>query len=260
MPPTFILSKGPKPALMELKDEIGGVATTDNCWTDNGITSDWFKQVFVPHALSQRVTVDPAVLFLDGHDSHETDQLKAIAHKNNIIIITFPSQCTHMLQPLDVAIFGQTQYQWTEHCDSRIIEGVRMDRDNVIPEYMSIRGFMVPETLRAAFRSTGIYPLNPGVFTAVDFEPAKSFSSRMHTPVSFPAEVPSSSPAPSSFANDNESIPDPDEIIIDPALDRTIIDLDLDDDSDSEDFNNEECDDAMESPVGPTVDITCHHS
>lgn len=46
----------------------------------------------------------PIVLSADGHDSHETDKLKAVAYEYGIIIFAF--QTTHKLQPLDVGVFS----------------------------------------------------------------------------------------------------------------------------------------------------------
>jgi hypothetical protein len=45
------------------------------------------------------------ILLVDGHDSHERYNVLSIARQKNLIIIRFPSHCTHLLQPLDVAYF-----------------------------------------------------------------------------------------------------------------------------------------------------------
>jgi len=43
VPPSFILSAGPIPALLDLDVPIGAVATSPNGWTDNKLGTEWFK-------------------------------------------------------------------------------------------------------------------------------------------------------------------------------------------------------------------------
>jgi len=132
------------------------------------------------------------------------------AFQNNIIVIAFPSKCTHKLQPLNIVVFAQTQHHWSAHCNDRIIHHVKMDRYNIIPKYMEIRlHSMTPELMHSALSTIGIFPFNDALFTDDDFAPAKSFSHSMHTPTSFPLKVPSSPPISSDLSNlemsDNES-------------------------------------------------------
>lgn len=42
---------------------------------------------------------------MDGHDSHERHSVLSMARKKNIIIVRFPSHCTHLMQPLDLSYF-----------------------------------------------------------------------------------------------------------------------------------------------------------
>ena len=72
------------------------------------------------------------ILFLDGHDSHESEKFQNTAFEHGIIVVAFPSKCTHNLQPLDVVVFSQTQHHWTKHCDYWLHKGVQMDRYNII--------------------------------------------------------------------------------------------------------------------------------
>lgn len=148
------------------------------------------------------MTNDPIILFLDGHDSHESEKFQNTAFEHGIIVVAFPSKCTHNLQPLDVVVFSQTQHHWTKHCDYWLHKGVQMDRYNIIQEYMSVRHrSMAPKLLRSAFTSTGIFPLNPNVFTDKDFALAKASSQTMHVSKDFPPEVLSLSPIPSDCSD-----------------------------------------------------------
>lgn len=198
IPPAFILPQGPIPALPNLDAQIGAVGTSPNGWTDNELGLSWFKETFVPFASAHKINDSPILLLVDGHDSHETDELRTVAYEHNILILAFPSKCTHKLQPLDVTVFAQLQRKWSAHCDRRIYANITMDRYNAIPEYMQVRtASMTPELIHSAFSCTGIYPFNPDVFTEVDYAPARTYSTLPQVPRSFPADVRSSSPIPS---------------------------------------------------------------
>ena len=206
IPPAFILAQGPTPALPDLDVPIGAVSISPNGWTNNELGLKWFQETFIPFASAHKINDAPILLLVDGHDSHETDDLRKIAYEHNIFILAFPSKCTHKLQPLDVTVFAQLQRKWSAHCDRRIYENIAMNRYNVIPEYMEVcAASMTPELIHSAFSCTGIHPFNPQVFTDEDFAPARSFSTIPQVPRSFPADVRSSSPIPSDVSDSTSS-------------------------------------------------------
>jgi hypothetical protein len=239
IPPSFVLSEGEKPVC--LTTEIGSVATSPNGWTDRELTHNWFKDVFIPHAKKHQVKNDiPIILTVDGHDSHETDDMKETGINNNIIVLAFPSKCTHKVQPLDVGVFTFVQRRWTDHCDRRLIEGVRMDRYNIIDEYCKVRAATITRTcIQSAFRSTGIYPFNRNIFTAVDYAPSRSFSTTAYAPSSYPHEVPSSPvalslEASSDIESESESQPASETVDEPSAQEFLSNDLPYDESSDSD--------------------------
>jgi hypothetical protein len=103
-----------------------------NGWTNNEIGTTWFIETFIPFSNNHKVTDAPILLLLNGHNLHKLDAFRKAAFKHNIIIITFPSKCTHKLQPLDVVIFAQTQRHWSNHCDNRIVYHVKINHYNII--------------------------------------------------------------------------------------------------------------------------------
>src|ERR1700733_8668846 len=54
------------------------------------------------------------VLLMDGHSSHYTLELLEYAQANNIIILGYPSHCTHALQGLDVVCFAKMKREFHE--------------------------------------------------------------------------------------------------------------------------------------------------
>lgn len=247
VPPSFVLSSGPIPSLPDLSGKIAAIATSPNGWTDNEIGTAWFTETFIPFANAHRVTDAPVILLLDGHNSHESDTFREAAFQNNIIVVAFPSKCTHKLQPLDVVVFAQVQRHWSNHCDNCVIQRVQMDRYNIIQEYMEIRPrAMTAKILHSAFSTTGIFPFNDTIFTDDDFAPAKSFSHTMHVPKSFPAEVPSS-PVASDTSDLEASGSDSDAA--DVPAEETYHNWDTDED----DFDNEFVPDSPSHLPTPTA-------
>jgi hypothetical protein len=202
VPPSFVLSSGPIPSFPNLSFKIAVIAMSPNSWTNNKIGTAWFMEMFILFANNHKVTDAPVVLLLDGHNSHESDAFHEAAFQNNIIIITFLSKCTHKLQPLNIVIFAQTQCHWSSHCNNHIAHHIKMDRYNIILEYIEVHlRSMTPKLLRLAFSTTGIFPYDDTLFTNIDFAPAKSFSHTMHVPQSFPPEVLTSSPIASNVSD-----------------------------------------------------------
>jgi hypothetical protein len=91
-------------------------------WTDDEIGMEWFEKTFLPFAKSQREDDSkPMVLFVDGHLSHVSLGIQRIVYgleDCTVIIVCFPSKCTHKMQPLDVVVFNPVQREWKTHCDN----------------------------------------------------------------------------------------------------------------------------------------------
>ena len=49
----------------------------------------------------------PAILFVDGHGSHVTDEVRDVLKGHNITLFVFVPHSTHITQPLDVILFGE---------------------------------------------------------------------------------------------------------------------------------------------------------
>jgi hypothetical protein len=105
----FILAQGPILALFDLGINIGAVTMSPNGWTNNELGLKWFKQTFIPFATAHKLNDDPILLLLNGHNSHETNNLRVLTYEHDIFILAFPSKCTHKLQPLNVTVFAQVQ-------------------------------------------------------------------------------------------------------------------------------------------------------
>ncbi|RAL59416.1 hypothetical protein DID88_006790 [Monilinia fructigena] len=78
-------------------------STSTNGWTSNIHGLEWLKRVFEPE--SKKVSGDrPRLLIMDGHSSHITGSFIAFCIEKDIDLLILPPHCSHLLQPLDIAV------------------------------------------------------------------------------------------------------------------------------------------------------------
>lgn len=81
---------------------------SDSGWMEGANFFEWFRKVFLPDVENIRHR------FLDGHQSHTTLGLVEEAQDKGIVLYTFPPHKTHLLQPLDVGVFGPLKLVWSQ--------------------------------------------------------------------------------------------------------------------------------------------------
>ncbi|SAM84174.1 uncharacterized protein UBRO_20814 [Ustilago bromivora] len=91
-------------------------ATGQNGWTNNELALHWLKDCFDKHT-KQRAQGKYQLLILDGHGSHITAEFIQQAQDSHIVCLCLPPHATHLLQPLDVVIFGPLQQAFTKEVD-----------------------------------------------------------------------------------------------------------------------------------------------
>ncbi|KAG9032443.1 hypothetical protein FRB95_001496 [Tulasnella sp. JGI-2019a] len=114
------------------------------------------------------------ILFVDGHNSHCTVPFLNFTADHNIIVISYPSHCTHALQGLDVACFGALKTYWTEEHEQLEREtGRKVSKDNFLQTYyLAATHAFSRSTILSAFSATGVWPFKHGTITAEQLEPA----------------------------------------------------------------------------------------
>ena len=131
------------------------------------------KRDFEPATSKRNVTCGYRLLILDGHNSHTTYKFCAFAEKHKIIIICLPSHTTHRLQPCDVGIFGPLAASWKKEVIGCSSEYIQIRKHNLVKYYSRARSTaFVGDTIRSAFRKTGIWPYNPEVIEEAAFAPS----------------------------------------------------------------------------------------
>ena len=75
-------------------------------WMEWSNFLEWFKKLYMP-AVAPLVKTGPVVLFVDGHMD-----LIQYARSQGVHLFCFPPHLTHILQPLDVGVYGPVKTTW----------------------------------------------------------------------------------------------------------------------------------------------------
>lgn len=133
-----------------------------NGWTDDSLGLQWLIDHF-DFFTKERIGGRPRLLIIDGHASHVSYKFCKYAVENNIHLISLPPHSLHLLQPLDVGLFGSLQHFYGKAADNYI----RNSHCGILKGtfwgfYRAARKQAYTKlNIKNAFRATGIYPFNP---------------------------------------------------------------------------------------------------
>lgn len=139
-----------------------GIGKSENGWMTSEAFYEYFTNVFYPFVEKSGIPL-PIVVFLDGHVSHLSIDLSSFCREKQIEICCFPSHATHILQPLDVAVFFPLTKKWkslVRNCRIKN-EGGDLQKHDVpalLSELIQSKDFI--ETIRNGFRTCGLYPFD----------------------------------------------------------------------------------------------------
>lgn len=108
-------------------------------------------------------------MFLDGHVSHLTYNLSKFCSENGIELIALYPNATHILQPLDVSVFGPLKKAWASavHAWRMANSGDPLNKYQFAPLLSdTIKNNVLKDNIKNGFRVCGMYPWNPD---AVDY-------------------------------------------------------------------------------------------
>ncbi|CAL4100978.1 unnamed protein product, partial [Meganyctiphanes norvegica] len=86
--------------------------TTTNGWMDQQVFCRWIP--WFDRILEEREIEKPVVVIMDGCSAHISLAIVEEARARNIILVKLPPNSTHILQVLDVTVFGPSKSAWTE--------------------------------------------------------------------------------------------------------------------------------------------------
>ncbi|KLO06069.1 DDE-domain-containing protein, partial [Schizopora paradoxa] len=157
-----------------------------NGWTDSELALEWLKTVFEPQT-REKAAGKLRVIILDGHASHYSLEFLQFCILHNIVVLVYPSHCTHALQGLDVVCFAKMKREWQKQIMQFEDEHQRnVTKDDFLKVFgTAFNNAFDAETIRAAFRVTGVHPFDRTVISAEQMKPAELTS----TTSSFPMDL-----------------------------------------------------------------------
>ncbi|XP_049302937.1 uncharacterized protein LOC125776096 [Bactrocera dorsalis] len=170
IPPFFLFPRVNMKEIFMTHASHGAVGVANGSGYMNSDVFPQFMRHFIKHTGANADS--PTMLLLDNHGSHLSIEAIDLALDHSITLLSFPPKCTHKMQPLDVAVFAPFKGMMTVKHDAwkKSNIGVTFDLHHVpllVDQCLDV--MLTPKTIKSGFRTTGIYPFNPQIFTEVDF-------------------------------------------------------------------------------------------
>jgi hypothetical protein len=111
--------------------------------------------------LKDKKTVFPVIVFVDGHRSHVGTETVKLCQRLDIILVALYPNATHIIQPLDVAIFAALKAAWSSYLRSKQNSDFtfRITAQNFASTFKKVYDDSVDaEKIHSAFMACGIYP------------------------------------------------------------------------------------------------------
>lgn len=138
-------------------------------WFDTNLFETWFLKLLLPHIMEHRIGDERVVVIGDNLASHFSPEVVRLAVDNNIYFTTLAPSSTHMLQPLDVGVYGPLKKQWRKVLDkwrqeSRKRGSIPKEQfPLLLQKLMDAIAPNIKKNLQSSFRATGLYPFDPEV-------------------------------------------------------------------------------------------------
>lgn len=137
---------------------------TKSGWFDHQVFDYWFVSLMLPILKKQE---GPKALIGDNLSSHLSLEVLRLCEENEIKFIALPPNATHLLQPLDVAVFrglkiiwGSVLSEWKESVSGSRCTSVPKDElPGLLKKIMVKLEENIEKNLKSGFRKTGIFPL-----------------------------------------------------------------------------------------------------
>ena len=136
-------------------------------WTSNLHGLEWLKCVFEPSTREKATLLNgklqQRLLICDGHDSHISGSFISHCIQNRISLLILPPHTSHVLQPLDVAIFGPLKKHLTtalSHLNEAQL--LRIQKSEWMDAYIQARELAFSNlNITSAWRGSGLQPFQP---------------------------------------------------------------------------------------------------
>ena len=126
----------------------------------------------------------PVIIWTDWHETRNNYYLAKQLQELNIILYGLPPNTTHMMQPLDVAVFGPLKKEWSrgaKNFEHKNPDSV-INQVNFAEVFLPIYYSCISEgNIRSGFSKCGLYPFNSD---SPDYSKLESASAQQEEPAS----------------------------------------------------------------------------
>ncbi|XP_069357374.1 uncharacterized protein [Maniola hyperantus] len=138
-----------------------GIGKSDSGWMCSKTFFEYVVNVFNPWLKKMNIP-KPIIFFLDGHRSHLTLHLTELCKNIGIEIIALHPNSTHLLQPMDVAVFRPLKVFWKNEVSKWKTEnpGSKFTNEHFAPALEAALENVNKETIKNGFRKSGIHPFS----------------------------------------------------------------------------------------------------
>ena len=172
----------PKPNFTNVNPEDYDIGNSPNGWMTADVFFTWISSIFFP-AVKDKLPF-PIFVFLDGHISHINLAVSDFCRDNNIIIYCFPAHASHIMQPLDIAVFGPLKKVWNKAIDAHKGQShSALTRSNFFQVFdVAWKSSCTRDNAQAGFKSSGLVPFDPNAVRynrLITKQPIEDFNSRV---------------------------------------------------------------------------------
>ncbi|KAF1924554.1 DDE-domain-containing protein, partial [Didymella exigua CBS 183.55] len=147
------------------KDSIYSTATPSG-WSNNKVGLAWLEQVFERETASKTHS-SWRLLILDGHSSHITMAFIDYCSRHKILLLIYPPHSTQTLQLLDVGCFSPFGNNYSKEVTEQLHQSQALTSIKKRHFYKLFQAswykMFNSKLVLAAFKATGISPLNPAI-------------------------------------------------------------------------------------------------
>ena len=136
-------------------------------YSDKGYMTAELSEVLICEHIAGNVDLsdgEPRLLVMDGHTTHLTYTFLKFCLDNEIYPIIIPSHTSHLLQPLDVGVFGPYAKKYSQALDNYVLTHLTEDyigKEDFFPILAMCRDqALTPQNIIKSFEATGIHPFN----------------------------------------------------------------------------------------------------
>ena len=151
---------------------------SDYGWSNSQLFQQYLSEHFLPYARPCTNHKQLILLIYDGHTLQKALQLIKWAREIGIILFVLPAHMSHILQPLDVAVFSPFKNYYYSACSAFMAENI----GQIITSYdfcqIACKAYtraMSPANIQSSFLKTAIFRYNPNVISMQQPVPCQGF-------------------------------------------------------------------------------------